>query len=250
MKRFIKTIPNLHWGFRFLIFIGISIIGMLLTVIPAIIIALHKNNIVLSYVVLVVGVLIYMLIVSLLYRFWKNISIEYSKFKSEQKIIWSARNMFYFISSLLVYLSYHLLISHYLDHVDDKELPNITWFMILIVFLFQAVFAPIIEELITRGLFLSLFFREDKEWNIMLSTQLPVYPYMIRFIVAGIMSAFISSTLHGAVSDMAMYGLVINGLLCVWLYYKTKHIIIPIALHMFNNNIVVISMILFMLQQK
>lgn len=250
MKQFIKAIPNFHWGFRFLIFIGISIIGMLLTIIPALIIDLHKKNVMLSYVAIGIGILIYVLIIFLLYRFWKNISIEYAKFKSEQKIIWSARNMFYFIISLLIYLLYHLLISHYLDHVDDNKVPNITWFIILIVFIFQAVFAPIIEELITRGLFLSLFFREDKEWNILLSTHLPVYPYMIRFAVAGIMSAFISSTLHGAVSDMAMYGLVINGLLCVWLYYKTKHIIIPIALHMFNNNIVIVSMILFMLQQK
>lgn len=250
MKQFIKTIPNLHWGFRFLIFIAISFIGMILTIIPAIIINLHKTNGALSYVVLGVGIVIYMLIIVLLYQFWKSISIQYDDFKREQKIIWSTRNMFYFIVSLLIYLLYHLLISHYLDHVDDNESPDITWFMILIVFIFQAIFAPMIEELITRGLFLSLFFREDKEWNILLSTHLPVYPYMIRFVVAGIISAFISSTLHGAVSDMAMYGLVINGLLCVWLYYKTKHVMVPIALHMFNNNIVVISMILFMLQQK
>lgn len=234
---------------RLLFFVSIIVVSMILTIIPSLVYSLYlEHDYIISVIGLIIGAGIYGGFAWFLIKFWKKQSIEYNVFESKKEKLFSNVNIIYLVITLVIYLTYHVCVSHYFSKLDQHDYSNVTWYFILVVFIFQALIAPIVEELITRGVFFSLFFREDKEWNIMLSLHLPLQAYMIRILVASVVSVFLSSTLHGAMTDMAMYGLILNGALCVLLYYKTKHIFYPIALHMFNNLIVIISLVLYMLQ--
>lgn len=243
-----KSIVQSHFLIRLGLFVLISFLAMVLTIVPGLVYG-FKSNMVISISIFVIGVGIYAAIICFLYRFWQKHSQEYAIFKKEKRTLFSHQNVITFIIAFVIYLIYHVVVSHYFDKVDHVDQSHLTWYMICIMFVFQVICAPLIEELITRGIFFSLFFREDAEWNLMISLHLPFMASTVRIIVAAVISAFLSSTLHGAVTNMAMYGLILNGFLCVWLYQKTKHIGMPILLHMINNLIVIIGMILALIQK-
>ena len=244
-----KNITEKNKIIRLSLYIGIVFVAMILTYIPSIVYSWYlAKSYTASIIAIIIGIILYALFSYFLYIFWKKQSKEYNDFESSRIELISIENVTWFIGALIIYIVYHIGISQYLFKVDNPTNQDLTWYFILVVFIFQAIYAPIVEELVTRGLFFSLFFRKNKKWNTFLSKHLPTTENVIRIFVASVISICLSSVLHGDVSDMAMTGLMVNATLCVILYYKTKHIMYPILLHMFNNNIVIVSLILSLLQ--
>ncbi|MEE8837888.1 MAG: CPBP family intramembrane glutamic endopeptidase [Leuconostoc gelidum] len=91
-----------------------------------------------------------------------------------------------------------------------------TFFVGILIF---TIIAPILEELIFRGLFINLIFKQNTFW-------VPV-----------ISSGIIFGSLHAASNIMEWLYYVIFGMILATSYKKTDTLAVPIALHMINNAI-------------
>ena len=130
--------------------------------------------------------------------------------------------------TLILFATYNELLNRFLEYEPDlqsvaklvKEMPNDQLYL---VFLTPAILIPIVEELLFRGFMYNSFKNVMK------------LPY------AAIISAAIFAVVHGEVQ--AMPQLFVLALVFTYCYEKSNTILVPIALHMFNNGMSVIALL-------
>lgn len=105
-------------------------------------------------------------------------------------------------------------------------------FTLVYTFVFYVCFAPIVEETICRGWFLSLFFKPSNDVAI----------NIVLVVVSCLVSAYISTMMHGFTDLKTLIPIFINGCIAAILYLKSNTITVPIIFHTIINAIAWISM--------
>lgn len=161
------------------------------------------------YVLVIAGSCIYVL--SRIYSKYSN------KNASLRKIILFRYTLVFFI----VMIAYNIFCDYILPTTkNQKTIENMingnTFFVGILIF---TIIAPILEELIFRGLFINMIFKQNTFW-------IPV-----------ISSGIIFGSLHAVSNITEWLYYVIFGMILAASYKKTETLAVPIALHMINNAI-------------
>lgn len=101
------------------------------------------------------------------------------------------------------------------------------------MFVFYVIFAPIVEETICRGWFLSLFLKQSNDTAI----------NTVYIVTSCLISSFISTMLHGLTDITSILPIFINGIIAAILYIKSNTLILPIAFHTVINILAWFSLI-------
>lgn len=161
------------------------------------------------YVLVIAGLCIYVL------------SRIYSKYSTKNSNIRRLPLLRYTLVFFIVMIAYNTFCDYILPTTkNQKTIENMingnTFFIGILLF---TIIAPILEELIFRGLFINMIFKQNTFW-------VPV-----------ISSGIIFGSLHSASNIMEWLYYVIFGMILAAAYKKTDTLAIPIALHMINNGI-------------
>lgn len=101
------------------------------------------------------------------------------------------------------------------------------------MFVFYVICAPIVEETICRGWFLSLFLKQSNDTAI----------NTVYIVTSCLISSFISTMLHGLTDITSILPIFINGIIAAILYIKSNTLILPIAFHTVINILAWFSLI-------
>ncbi|PTH39449.1 hypothetical protein BU619_08090 [Staphylococcus capitis] len=101
------------------------------------------------------------------------------------------------------------------------------------MFVFYVIFAPIVEETICRGWFLSLFLKHSSDTAI----------NSVYVVTNCMISSLISTILHGVTDITSLLPIFINGVIAAILYIKSRTLILPIIFHTVINTLAWISLI-------
>lgn len=161
------------------------------------------------YVLVIAGLCIYVL------------SRIYSKYSTKNSNIRRLPLFRYTLVFFIVMTAYNTFCDYILPTTkNQKTIENMingnTFFIGILLF---TIIAPILEELIFRGLFINMIFKQNTFW-------IPV-----------ISSGIIFGSLHSASNIMEWLYYVIFGMILAAAYKKTDTLAVPIALHMINNGI-------------
>ncbi|MDO4670215.1 MAG: type II CAAX endopeptidase family protein [Aerococcus sp.] len=108
------------------------------------------------------------------------------------------------------------------EQILESALPQMPLWKTVLVF---SIYAPIREEVITRGLIMRYLF--------------PKYPY-----IGMVISAVVFASLHVTTLWIHFLTYFLMGLIFSWVYYQTGRIEYSIGLHMFNNLVSTVPMYL------
>ncbi|MCD8845163.1 CPBP family intramembrane glutamic endopeptidase [Staphylococcus gallinarum] len=197
--------------------------------------SLYEQNVYISIILGIIVMLFYVGFAYFLYRSWQNISVDYD---FRKKALFTKSNIRLLGIAIVIMFLVHYLVS-FMDKNSTIILEK-NWFTIISVLIFQVVLAPIIEEVLCRGIFLSIFFKKE----IKILSRFNFNPLIANMILGSITSAYISTILHGISSWPVLITLFTNGLLASFLYYKSKHVASSIVFHFINNAIAWISFII------
>lgn len=197
--------------------------------------SLYERNAYISICLGIIVMIFYAGFAYFLYQAWQNISVDYD---FRKRALFSKSNMFFLGMAIIIMFLIHYLVSF----MDKSSTPilNKNWFTIVSVFTFQVILAPIVEEILCRGIFLSIFFKK----KIKVVKRFDLNPLITNMVLGTIASAYISTVLHGISSWPVLITLFTNGLLASILYYNTKHVASSIVFHFINNAIAWISFII------
>lgn len=213
---------------RFFIFLAALIIAMILTVGQSLATYTGQNISGVSTLIFIVVVIFYGAFSILLINIWKSTTDYAESSIIKGKLSKSAFSNL--ILALIASFTFHLLIMALPISKTNQDI-DLNSYLIVILFIFQVLIAPVIEETVVRGLFLSMFFKKKLNFFNFSVRQDKV----LRYTLAILCSAFISTALHGMSSYLSVLSLIINGVLCGVLYMSSKHILTPIIFHMINN---------------
>lgn len=189
-----------------------------------------------------VGFILSLLGIVYLYRFWKLINPDMTIQKRRESLFTKSK-IGLFIILLLLYIGFQIGVSFLTeDKSISKPSYEVTWLVIIVVWWFNGIVAPILEEITMKGVFLSIFFRHPSFYNYI---SPHINPRLVQMIAGVVTSAFISTMLHGNASGYAMLGFLLNGVITAVLYYRSSHVFYSIVFHMLNNHLVVIGLILY-----
>lgn len=235
-----KRFYNSNWILRLVTIMICILMTMIISLfVPITIMFVKLNDNLMSIIIFSVGFLLSIFGMTYLYRFWYLVSPDIDK---HRKII-TTKNIVFFISLFLIFIVYQLVVSFITaDKTISKPSYEITWITIGIIWWFNGIVAPILEEITMKGIFLSIFFRQPRMYNYISENIDPRYVQMIAGVIV---SAMITTMLHGDNSSLTMIGFLLNGIITAVLYYKTKHVFYPILFHMINNNLVVLGLVLY-----
>lgn len=201
---------------------------------------LNEHNYVVAITSLVIGVPLSIVAIVFFYKYWTLVDPE--KHINKSKII-TKDNMKFFIILLIIYIVYQIIASMFNTKENStKDINSLSWMSIIIIWWFRGIVAPILEEITMRGVFLSLFFREPRMYSYMVPNT---DPRDVQMVAGVLVSAIVSTLLHGSGNGITLLGFFVNGVIASILYYKTKHVFYPILFHFINNQVVVIVLILY-----
>ena len=224
-------------GYLFVLILMSFIISMFASIS---IMFLNEHNYIVAITSLVIGIPLSIVAIIFFYKYWTLVNPE--KHINKSKVI-TKDNMKFFIILLVVYIIYQIIVSMFNTNGNStKNINSLSWISIIIIWWFRGVVAPILEEITMRGVFLSLFFRKPRMYSYMIPNM---DPRVVQMIAGVLVSAIISTLLHGSGSGITLLGFFVNGVIASILYYKTKHVFYPILFHFINNQIVVIVLILY-----
>lgn len=222
--------------FKRLLFLICGIfIALVFSFLTGLVISLYEVNIYLSLSVGVIVLIMYSVFSYHLYRAWQNVSIDYD---FRRKALFTKRNLYMLTLAILAMLIIHFFIS-FMDK-ESTIIVNKNVFTITSIFLFHVILAPIVEELLCRGILLSIFFRKTNS----IYKKFGLNAHKANMVLGIIASAYLSTVLHGISSWPVLITLFSNGIIASILYYKTKHVTSSIIFHVINNLIAWISFIL------
>lgn len=237
-----KPIDKESFFKRLLIFIAALTVAMILTFGQSLAAYTGQNISGVSTLIFIVVTVLYGIFSIVLLNLWKS-TTDYV----ESNIIKGKINKSSFtnlILALIVSLIFHLILMALPISKSNHDI-ELNIYLIVVLFVFQVLIAPLVEETVVRGLFLSMFFK--KKLNIFNFND--KQDKIIRYTLAILISAFISTSLHGMSSYISVLSLLINGILCGILYISSKNILTPIIFHMINNFFAWLGILLIFVQK-
>jgi membrane protease YdiL (CAAX protease family) len=210
-------------------------IALIFSLLTGLVISLYEVNTYLSIGLGIVVLIMYSGFAYGLYRAWQNISIDYD---FRKKGMLTKSNLKLLSIAVLVMIIIHFFVSFMSK--ESTIILNQNTFNIVSVFLFHVILAPIVEELLCRGIFLSIFFRKTNR----IYERLGFDANKTNMLLGIIVSAYLSTILHGISSWPVLITLFTNGVIASVLYYKSKHVATSIVFHFINNAVAWISFIL------
>lgn len=163
-------------------------------------------------------VILYIVFIYFIIKKWKKFSNNASG-TSRSIII----NVIWLLFSVVLTIVFTLILKE--PQHSNKDFTNYTANTLIFMFIFYVCFAPIVEETICRGLFLSMFFTKTNTKS----------EKIINIIGGSVVSAYISTALHGYANLNSIIIIFINGIIATFLYHKSNTIIFPIIFHVFIN---------------
>ncbi|MGX6965444.1 MULTISPECIES: CPBP family intramembrane glutamic endopeptidase [Vagococcus] len=231
---------------KFVVFIkkvGLYIVGLLIILgmlllndVPTLVLNLfepifNKKSNGVSIILFLCWLVILGAIIWFIWRFYQNKSHD-TDISLSKKDIWRAFKIF-LIGRVIVFIGTGLMQLIYGDaqSANDDAIaqlfgPNQTIYYVLIMTIIVAVKAPILEELIFRGLPTTLLFKNMPYWVPMILTSL----------------AFSAVHLSSNIISFAMYAAL--GALMYWAYCSRGRIVDSMMVHFFNNILGAIMLLL------
>lgn len=166
----------------------------------------------------IVAILFYIIFILTIVRIW------HTKLKKEQRSTNLLQNIIWLLVSILIMLTVYWSINELHTPTNKHESYNMT--TIFYTFIFYVCFAPIVEETICRGWFLSLFFRRRFQ---------DVGINAVTIVISCLISSYISTMMHGLIDIITIFPIFINGCIAAVLYLKSNSILIPIIFHVVIN---------------
>lgn len=163
-------------------------------------------------------IILYIVFIYFVIKKWKNFSNNASG-NSRSIII----NIIWLLFSVVLTIVFTLILKE--PQHSNKDFTNYTANTLIFMFIFYVCFAPIVEETICRGLFLSMFFTKTNTKS----------EKIINIIGGSVVSAYISTALHGYANLNSIIIIFLNGIIAAFLYHKSNTIIFPIIFHVFIN---------------
>lgn len=238
-----KTLYESPWVVRLATLLITVFMTLILTMfLPLSITFLKANDRSMVIIIVSIGFILSLFGMFYLYRFWKLINPDMTIQKRHESLF-TIRKIGLFIILFLLYIGFQLLVSFLTaDKTISKPSYDITWVTIVIIWWFNGIVAPIMEELSMKGVFLSLFFRQPRLYNYISPN---ISPRLVQMTAGVIASALITTMLHGDANSFTMLGFLLNGVITAILYYRSSHVFYPIVFHMINNHLVIIGLILY-----
>ncbi|EVX44259.1 hypothetical protein U271_01821 [Staphylococcus aureus F70893] len=206
-----------HFYRRIITLILWLVLGFLMSIVSSFIIHLSSGDIHHKWLFSVLGIVLYTVYTCIIVYKWKY-RLRNDAFEVSNKV-----KIFYLITCIVIMIISSIIIKNNTPTVYDNSILNVT--TLTNMFIFYVCFAPIVEETLCRGWFLSLFYNHH-------DTQADK---VINIIASCVISACISTFMHGPKDLSTIAILFINGILAAILYNKTNHILWSIIFHMFVN---------------
>lgn len=213
---------------RLITIIAALFIALFLTIGQSLVVFTGEYEVSISLLLFIILMFIYYIFGWILLSLWKSTS-DYAQSKVfKGKFNKSAITNL--LLALFVALMFHIIVMLLPIHKVDNDI-NLNLYLLVVLFVFQVLVAPFIEEIVVRGLFLSMFFKKKMNiFNFSIKQEI-----ILRLTFAILISAFLSTVLHGMSAPISVLSLLLNGVLCAILYVSSKHILTPIIFHMVNN---------------
>lgn len=239
-KENMRTFKDRKWVQRALAIVIFIIMGMFLnTCVPMSLAFAKQHDWLFSGLIFSVGVVLSIGFLALLRILWRYIPYN----DKEDNNVSAREGWLWFAVAVVIYFIVQVIISLTTTHSFEPPKYPINIFVIIMLWWFLGIVAPIFEEVIMRGFFLTIFFKNPHMYNYISEK---ISPRLIQMITGVVVSALITTYLHyNSGSLMANIGFFINGVLAAILFYRTKRIRYSILLHMINNHIVVVILILY-----
>lgn len=201
--------------------LGIFIVGLLsafiLSGFASYILQLSNQNSTYKHVWAVIGIVIYLLFIYFAIKLWRN------KLRKTKPLVNLKINVLWLAIAIILMLIMYFILSDTQAVNHTNKTYNTT--TLVYTFIFYVGFAPIVEETICRGWFLSLFYRKNEE----------KVDKVINVVGGCIISSYISTMMHGFIDLTTTIPLFINGIIAALLYFRSKSIILPIIFHLIIN---------------
>lgn len=196
-----------------------------------------NDNYLITFIIMTVTSLLFILFIKHLIRIYKIFSINNSTLKTNSCLL-------YLLFSILAMIVFHLIVAFTIQSngLNSFTNTNLDFVTVIIMCIFYIIFSPILEELIIRGIFLNIFFQQPGVWLKKMfgpSKSSKVFNIFLAILV----SSFIYTILHNAIDPLAIMNYMFNGIILSILYLKTKNILVCIGYHVINNIIAFIPII-------
>lgn len=213
---------------RLIIYIAALFMALFLTIGQSVVVFTGQYEVSISILIFLIVIFVYYCFGWILLSLWKS-TTDYAHSKVF-KGNFTKNAITNLLLALLVSLIFHFIIMILpINKVSNDVELNV--YLLVVLFVFQVLVAPFIEEVVVRGLFLSMFFKKKLNiFNFSIKQEI-----VLRLTFAILISAFTSTILHGMSAPISVLSLLLNGVLCAILYISSKHILTPILFHMINN---------------
>ena len=204
-----------------LILIGLFIIDQIVSL-PQIEAMKINHNVVAQIILVIIYVITTVAAITVFYTFYRHkLQENHSRFgitKPNLNVLWFML-MMVVVWYLFMILQGWLLTKYHIDNSPNQKIintmyHNLPWW----TFIDGTLVAPVMEELIFRGIFFELFFRQDKT---------------IIKVIGVVVNGALFGLLHDTGINFPIYA--VMGMLLAITYMHTKDVRYSIALHVFNN---------------
>lgn len=202
--------------------------GFLMSILASIVIHFNHPNFKFHLISSVIIILSYITFIFIIIRIWQK------KLRRNQSLftISIAKQILWLVVALAIMFITTLTIQN--RQIQLNQFEHLNAYTLIYIFIFYVCFAPIVEETLCRGWFLSLFY-------IQTDTQID---RIINTIAGCIISASLSTFMHGLTNFSDIFVLFVNGLLAAILYTKTNSLLLPILFHVTINILAWIGLII------
>ncbi|WP_347130971.1 CPBP family intramembrane glutamic endopeptidase [Staphylococcus capitis] len=215
---------------QFLKRLGTFIIGLivafLLSAVASFILYLCSINAKYHHLWATIAIIIYVLFIFTIVRIW------HSKLRKKQHFTNILQNIIWLIIGILIMLTVYWSVSEL--HVSTNKHVSYNSSTIIYTFIFYVCFAPVVEEAICRGWFLSLFFKRRSQDAAINS---------VTIVISCLISSYISTMMHGLTDIITIIPIFMNGCIAAVLYLKSNSILFPIIFHVVINLLAWIAML-------
>lgn len=199
-------------------FVIILAIAFLLSVFASFCLYLSTKSPQFLYIVGPLCIILYILFIYFSIKKWRSLSNNASG-NSRSIII----NIMWLLFAIVLTITFTLILNE--PQQPNQSSTKYTANTLIFMFIFYVCFAPIVEETICRGLFLAMFFTKANTKS----------EKIINIIGGSVVSAYISTALHGYANLNSIIIIFTNGIIAAFLYHKSNTIIFPIIFHVFIN---------------
>lgn len=210
---------------KFLRFLGFLLFFELITSIPVALIGTTKNFVTL-FIIIAVSFLAQCGFVLTVFKYSKYTLKDFSIGKSD-----TLNFVFFAVLMLLNQIFFIILNNNNLLPANNNNVGvfNLVQSHKIVLTIYFAIIAPILEELLFRGVYYLTFIKEFRDSTIMEIGS--SWRYLLVIIFNGLLFAF----LHNGTFDLNSVNYFVGGLILSLSYLKTKKISVPIGLHILNN---------------